>query len=131
MSKVGLTTLKVGDKVKVVANTSGHGLAVGTLTTLTTGFSGGYYRVNNSTSVFYPADLEHVDIFTRETVEANIAELKAKIAVEEAKFSFLDETGKTEGNETEMKVYATLQLLESPDLSRLAKTEAIALLLQQ
>jgi hypothetical protein len=124
------TNLKVGDKVKIVAATAGHIVPIGTKTVLTQGLVNNYYRVAaGATYNIAIADIVYDGEFDRASVEAEIAEAKAVIDGLKAKLKYLDETGKDTGDETEVKVYATLSLLENGGLSLVEKASAIAALI--
>jgi hypothetical protein len=128
MGQIGRTDLKAGAKVKIVANTSGHGLHIGAKTTVVTSLTGGTYRIANNMNV-YPNDLESDCGFTRADVEAERKDMKLKLDLLDAKLAFLDETGRDSGTDSEVKVYSTLVVFENEDLTRLQKAEAIAALI--
>jgi hypothetical protein len=131
MAKKG-AKFKAGDQVKVVRNSGGHNITLGTTATILSFQGSGYgYRLTE-----FPhwnvnvGDLEKlVTSFSRTSVETEKAELAAKIAALDTKLAFLDEIESDSGDEKEFKVFSTLTLVENGNLTKRQKAQAIAALL--
>ncbi len=67
---------------------------------------------------------------TLEELDAEKNSLKTKIDLVQTKIDWLSETGNSEFDEEQYKVYTTLKLLEKKDLSTLEKSKLIAELIK-
>jgi hypothetical protein len=67
---------------------------------------------------------------TLEELDAEKNSLKSKIDLIQTKIDWLSETGNSEFDEEQYKVYTTLKLLEKKDLSTLEKSKLIAELIK-
>lgn len=128
---VNVSSLRPGDKMKVVANGAGHGSPMGTVLTYK-GPSGNNIAVNETTWVYFPADLEAAPA-TREALEERIRNAQARILTaqvdietDRARLAYMDEVGGDSFNENEFKAYQTLRLLDQSGLSTLQRAKAIA-----
>jgi hypothetical protein len=75
-------------------------------------------------------DYEIDNPITLEELDAEKNSLKSKIDLIQTKIDWLSETGNSEFDEEQYKVYTTLKLLEKKDLSTLEKSKLIAELIK-
>jgi len=67
---------------------------------------------------------------SREEIQNELKELEIKANILKEKINWLDETGNTEFDDNEFKVYQTLKLLEKDGISIVEKSKAIAALIR-
>jgi len=124
---------KQGDRVKITGNTQGcHHIAVGTVGTITGPMGNGYYRLQEFPNWNVPtADLELVPCtFDKDSLDKEMADLEAKMALLNSKLAFLEETGQETGCDKEFRVYQTMTLFENENMTKQEKARAIAALLE-
>lgn len=68
---------------------------------------------------------------TKEEFEEKLKQLTDEIGIIKTKIEWLDESGNTEYNEDEYKVYQTLKLLEDDKISKIEKSKIIAELIRK
>ena len=83
-------------------------------------------RVSDGASCGWVYDYEIDSLITIEELEAEKEIAKASVEALQTKIDWLTETGNTEFDEEEYKVYATLKLLEKTDLTITEKSKLIA-----
>lgn len=130
--KKGKYKFKVGDKVRIQSNTSGHCISIGDICTVSMVVGNGSYRVQEYANYnLVVGDLEFVpNTFTKDSVDKEKASLQVQMDALDAKLAFLDETGQDEGCDKEFRVYQTLSLVEDAALTKQQKAKAIASLLE-
>jgi hypothetical protein len=137
--------LKVGAKVKVIANTSSHSYKIGE----TYEIINLYYSGSQVTSVqakfpngtagnsLYLLDIECVAYTIEDFEEANkdlidqLEATKKEISDNEERIAWMKENNIVEFNETEFKAFKTLTLLEDDSLSKMEKAKLISELVNQ
>lgn len=129
----GLKKFVVGDKVKVVGVSSGHGSPIGTILTFksyynnNTGYmvseNGSWYGINDLDYTVIPRECLVKKIEAR---KADAERVAADVALMTRQLGFLDETGQQAFDDNEFKAYYTLKVLEKNDLTTLERAKAIA-----
>ena len=124
---------KVGQLVKIVANTSHHNYTRGEV-----------YRVVSSPNGYIQAesldcswkgnnmntkDYEIVNL-TKEFIKSEIQELQNEIDHKKSIIAWMDENGRTEYDPNEHKVWKALTTIESDSISKIDKVKLIAALLK-
>lgn len=121
-------------KVKIVGNKAGHGFSMGVLTDIANCIQSGsnvcVYLVTGTAYTVQLADIEPVSAETKAEIQENIKKLEAEIAINKSKLKFIEETGSEVFDETEFKVFQTLQTLKGKK-SDIEKAKAIAKLINQ
>lgn len=117
---------KAGQKVKIVASTSGHGYGIGKICIVGTvnNTNNTLTIKNGSGSYLYPADVVALSV-TREELEKEKEDLKNQLDDINAKLTFLDETGESELDSEVSRCYTALKTLDS-NASDLEKAKKIA-----
>lgn len=124
-------SLRVGDRVEVIANGANHNQPIGSVFTFKC-MNSGYVQVNEVPQSFLLADLNAYPV-TKEGLEKRInnsekriADIQSEIESDRAKIAFLAEVGVDTYSENEFKAYQTLKLLEQADMSTIQRAKAIA-----
>lgn len=126
--------LKVGMKVKVIANTANHCQPIGSIITLTNVNLNNYGDCNGRNSAgqiytFYTTDIVPL-VMTKEEIVKEIEKLKSAIKIEEAKLQFLRETKQEEYDDEEFQAYQVLKLVASKKTTQLEKAKQIVKILR-
>jgi hypothetical protein len=136
--------IKIGTKVKVVGNKCSHTYEIGKtyeVYTKQAGTSDSHTCIlknseDRTGNNIYLSDLE-ITSMTKTEIEENIVSLEnnkikidQEISLEKSKISYLEETGLTEINEDEFKVYGVLKTLKQ-DLTDIERAKIIAQLINQ
>src|SRR5437867_4372924 len=118
---------KKGERVRVIGNISGHGVAIGTISTITGPYGSNMYRLDGWTYNFYAQDLEFVPTsFSKGSLQKEKMCLKAQMDLLDSQLLFLEETEQEEGNIQEFRAYQTMSLFEDSNLTKWEKSKAIA-----
>jgi len=137
--------LKVGGRIKVVANTCSHSYQIGETYEINHLYYTGSQvtsvqaRSSNGTTgnVLYLSDIECVDYTIEELEEFNkdlidqLEATKKEISNNEERIAWMKENNITEFNETEFKAFKTLTLLEDDSISKMEKAKLISELVNQ
>ena len=83
---------KVGDKVKIIGNTSGHSHLIGSIGTITC-ISGNNHYINNGSYAF-PSDINLVNR-TAETIKAELHEASLKVEALRAEVNYMQASNAT------------------------------------
>ena len=124
-SKMQFDKFVIGDKVKIVGVTSGHGQAIGSIFTLSTQLNGYWRMVEVPNLNFSPVDLVLVSL-TKEKIAERVASLEKEVKCWQLKLEWMEETANETFNEDEFKVFGTLKTLDDSKLSRVDKARLIA-----
>ena len=103
--------LRCGMKVKILGDTTNHNIPEGTVVTLGQK-SGVNHLVPEYGCYVGPQDIGPVAT-TKEEIEVEVERLKSEITVEEAKLAYMKKTKSKIFDETEFKVWAALQQLNT------------------
>ena len=107
---------KVGDKVKIIGNTSGHSYLTGYIGTITC-ISGNNHYINNSTYVF-PADIVKV-VLSIEDLRKEEADLITKINELKNAINYMERSGAKEYCKEEHAMFRKAdQIVSAVSLSR-------------
>lgn len=118
-----ITDFKPGTRVKIVANTAGHGAKIGSDATVLR-VQGGYIYLKEFPSwCFYQNDLQ-IGAMTRDEIKKEIETLKLEIIERENQLEFMDETDSKEFDYDEFKIYHSLKVIEGKG-SRIEKARAL------
>lgn len=138
-----------GKKFKVISNASGSGVPVGEHITMTscniatnTNFGGstiGAKRISNNIHTGWCglAELECPSSTLKdleddiESIDNTIIELKQSKKLKEENVQFMKKNGLKEFNEDEFKVFAVLETLEQPGLSKIKRAQLITKLIKE
>ncbi len=130
--------IKVTGQIKIVGNSNGHGLPLGTykvdvgsVATNSAGIYATCLAENGGAYARYTYMLKDIEMHTetKESIQERITELKSTISVYEAKLSYMEEVGTSVYDETEFKVYHTLKLIDTKK-SKAEKAKLIAQLIK-
>lgn len=131
MESKDLKRLKIGTKVTINSSHTGFTSYKGTVFTVSyapvrpTMNSGiNILNPNGGVMTMYPRQLDFA-ILKREDLVSQKEELLSEVNDIQNKIDFMDETGTTEYNETEVKVFHTLKLLDKKGLSNLERAKLI------
>lgn len=103
--------MKCGMKVKIIGNTTNHGIPEGTIVVL--GQKNGVNHLVPEYGCYVgPQDIAPVAT-TKAEIEEEVERLKTEITVEEAKLAYMKKTKSKIFDETEFKVWAALQQLNT------------------
>jgi conjugal transfer/entry exclusion protein len=132
--------IKVGDKLKIVAHTSGHSYPMNAEVTVIN-----IQYVNNPTPTIavngtnttgsvinqsvYAADVE-LAVQTREQIQQEIKFLQENIDLYNIKLDYLNKSGLDSYDDLQFKAYSTLQLLKDDNKSDIEKSLILAKLIR-
>lgn len=122
-------TFKVGDKIIIVANTTGHSIPLNTVCTLGRIVGSNYYTTEYPSVYVRPSDFKE-RTQTLEDVKTDLETFEALVEETKAKLSFMKANKLNEFDPDQFKVYAVLKTLDSKS-SLLEKSKVIADLIKQ
>lgn len=114
----------IGKKVKIISNSSGHAIPIGT-EGIVERQQGNQLFLKGNGSWFYLTDVKILDT-SKDDIAKNIDKLKSEIAIAENQLKFMDDNGLENYDEDQFKVYQTLTTLEDATLSKMDKAKMIA-----
>lgn len=101
---------KKGDKVKIVANSSGHNMPIGMSMTIKSTNSG-YCQVTENNLNFFAHDLEFIPI-TVDQLKSQMNKAETEFIQYKAKLAFLQETGDKVLEEHKFRQYTVRKIIQ-------------------
>ena len=117
----------IGKTVKIVKNTSGHAIPIGTIGVIKT-INANQHYINGHSSWFGINDFE-ITALTKKDIEEKIAELTQEISNLNTQKEFMEANSLEEFDENQYKVFKTLAIIEQKETTQLEKSKLIADLL--
>jgi hypothetical protein len=130
--KKNLHKFKVGDRVKIIGNSAGHNIAIGTKVKIRQVSGAGVntvYSFEGFTYNAYERDIEAVS-FSRKDIEAEIDEMEAEINSMNLKLKFMQDMNLDEYDEDEFRIYGILSAVEGKG-TKMEKARLIKKLLDE
>lgn len=121
-------TFKIGDRIIIVANTSGHSIPLNTVCTLGRISGTNYYTVEYPNVYLRTSDFKE-GIQTLEDVKTDLETFESLVEETKAKLAFMKANKLTEFDPDQFKVYAVLKTLDSKS-SLLEKSKVISELIK-
>lgn len=122
-------SFKIGDKIIIVANNSGHSIPLNTVCTLNRISGTNYYTVEYPNMYLRTSDFKE-GIQTLEDVKTDLETFEALVEETKAKLAFMKANKLNEFDPDQFKVYAVLKTLDSKS-SLVEKSKVIAELIKQ
>lgn len=113
MAKATVNQFKVGNTVKVVGNTAGHGSSIGDIVTITRiSYPSIWCKTSSGQIWTYNRNDLKIAACSKKDLESNIKEFEAEIKAAKLKIKFIEDTGSEEFDEDEFKIYNALTVLD-------------------
>lgn len=123
-------TYKVGDKVKIKNNYSGHGWAVGTEVTISYAPNTGMLSCTGN-GLSYNVDRRDIEPAsrTKKDIQKDLDEAKERVKELEARIKWMEKYGEEEFNDLEFKVFRVMCELDGTK-DEMAKAKAISAIIR-
>lgn len=118
LTKLKIRKMKVGDRIKLIANSNGHNYQLNKIYVIISG-GGGQFQARDPESGWVGNNITQADAvlyaYTKEEIEKDIKNYEDKIHKDKMKLEYMTEENKTELDETEFIAWYLVKIMESTD----------------